>query len=74
MQIKQEIRKLINSGPKANMIKASLIMENDVHPGTVQRWIDGNDEKLTTAKNLSIICQHLDVDQSEILEDEKAAA
>jgi hypothetical protein len=74
MRIKQEILDQINKGPLANKIKGSIIIENDKHPGSVQRWIDNNDEILTTAKNLSIICQHLDVDQSEILEDEKAAA
>lgn len=74
MRIKQEILDEINKGEKANTIKAELIKANDKHPGTVQRWIDNNDEVLTTAKNLQIICEELEVKQKEVLEDEKAAA
>lgn len=71
MRIKQDYLKKIN---KSNKIKAALIVENDTHPGTVQRWIDNNHEKLTTAKNLLILCQLLDVQQSELLEHENTAA
>lgn len=74
MRIKQEILDEINKGEKANTIKAKLIEANDKHPGTIQRWIDNNDELLTTAKNMTVICEQLGVSQDEILEDEKAAA
>ena len=43
MRIKQDYLRKIN---KSNQIKAALIAENDSHPGTIQRWIDTNHEKL----------------------------
>ena len=70
MRIKQDYLRKIN---KSNQIKAALIAENDSHPGTIQRWIDTNHEKLTTAKNLYIICSMLGVEQDELLETETAA-
>jgi len=51
-----------------NVLKAAIIAANDVHPGTVERWIRDNEEILTTAKNLSIISKHLKVKQDELLE------
>ncbi len=74
MAIKQEILEQINKGEKANTIKAEMIKANDKHPGTVQRWIDNNDEILTTAKNLKIISEELGLTQDEILETENKAA
>lgn len=71
MRIKQEILEQIND---SNIVKARLTEAYDVHPMTVQRWIANNDEKLTTAKSLSVICDVLKVKQEDILEDEKAAA
>lgn len=74
MRIRQEMLEQINKGDKANTIKAKLIEANDKHPGTIQRWIDKNDEALTNAKNLSIICEQLGVTQDQILEEESIAA
>lgn len=71
MRIKQEILEQIND---SNIIKAKLIESYDVHPMTVQRWISGNDEKLTTAKSLNIICEQLEMTQEQILEEEPKAA
>ena len=74
MRLTQKTLEEINKGEKANIIKADIIKGNDRHPGTVQRWIDNNDEILTSAKNLSIICEHLGKNQNEILEEEKQSA
>lgn len=71
MRIKQEVLKEIN---KSNIIKAKLIEAYDMHPVTIQRWISDNDEQLTTAKSLQILCEQLDMTQRQILEDETKAA
>lgn len=71
MRIKQDILEKIND---SNIVKARMIEANDVHPLTVQRWITSNDERLTTAKNLAIICEVMEMKQEEILEEENAAA
>ncbi len=71
MRIKQAILEQIND---SNIVKAKLIELNDVHPLTVQRWISNNDEKLTTAANMKVICDVMGFVSDEILEDEKAVA
>lgn len=71
MRIKQEILEQIND---SNIVKARLTEAYDVHPMTVQRWISGNDEKLTTAKSLQVICDTLGFEQATILEEEIAKA
>lgn len=74
MRIKQTILAQINRGEKANRIKGLLAIENDKHPGSIQRWIDNNDESLTLAKNLKIIEQELGLTQEEVLEEEPIKA
>lgn len=68
MRIKQEYLEKIND---SNIVKARLTEAYDVHPMTVQRWISNNDEKLTNAKSLQIICTTLGFDQKDILEEDE---
>lgn len=49
-----------------------LIIENDVHPNTILRWLNTNHEMLTTAKNLQLIGAELKLKQTEILETKAA--
>ena len=63
--IRSEVLKEINLN---NVVKGRLQVANDVHATTIQNWIDGNKDRLTTARNLAIICQELKLSQEEVLE------
>ena len=40
---------------------------NDIRVASVVRWLNNNDQKLTTATNLAIIREHLGLPENEIL-------
>lgn len=49
-----------------------LAYEMNVNPRTIDRWIEGKDIMLTTAKALTIIIEETGLTQEEILEKEIA--
>ena len=63
-------KKVLEKIRQSNRMLGLLIIENDVHPNTILRWVKDNDEMLTMAKNLNLISTELNLKQSEILEDE----
>jgi hypothetical protein len=65
MGIKRRVIKLIKKKP---VLIAQLVVASGKSYPTIQRWLDNNDESLTTAACLKVICESLELSQDEVLE------
>lgn len=61
-------KKVLKQAKNNKEIITRLIVENKKSYPTIMRWFDKNDEKLTNATSLNIICDGLSISQSEALE------
>ena len=52
---------------KNRSVKLKLIIANECSEGTLQRWLDNNDQQLTQATNLNIIKHYIDIQEHEVL-------
>lgn len=65
MKIAKKYLKLAKTN---QLVIARLIKENSCSYSTAMRWLTNNCENLTTALNLKILCEELNVSQEEILD------
>lgn len=56
---------------KDNALMGKLMLLTGKTPSTIYRWLQFNKPQLTTSDVLSVICEHLEVSQKEILEPRK---
>ena len=56
---------------KNRSVKLKLMVANECSEGTLQRWLDNNDQQLTQATNLNIIMHYIDVQEHEVLTEKK---
>jgi hypothetical protein len=56
---------------KNRSVKLKLMVANDCSEGTLQRWLDNNDQQLTQATNLNIIMHYIDIQEHEVLTEKK---
>lgn len=69
MKLKKTILRKVQDSPE---IFAKLIRATGKSYQTIKRWVDENDEMLTLAVCLKVICQELEIsDWEEVLELEK---
>jgi hypothetical protein len=47
------------------------MVANECSEGTLQRWLDNNDQQLTQATNLNIIMHYIDIQEHEVLAEKK---
>ena len=47
------------------------MVANECSEGTLQRWLDNNDQQLTQATNLNIIMHYIDIQEHEVLTEKK---
>jgi hypothetical protein len=56
---------------KNRSVKLKLMVANECSEGTLQRWLDNNDQQLTQATNLNIIMHYIDIQEHEVLTEKK---
>jgi hypothetical protein len=57
---------------KNRSVKLKLMVANECSEGTLQRWLDNNDQQLTQATNLNIIMHYIDIQEHEVLTEKKS--
>jgi hypothetical protein len=67
MKLSEKVRQQVESSPE---IIGKLSGATGRSFQTIKRWVDSNDEMLTMAKCMSVICEELGMTQDEILEPE----